>query len=683
MVSPGPRAETFIDGDFEFAIFLHDTGGRHVDLVRYLGTDEKIIVPRFAVDPSGKRYRVVSFGRLPDIFSECVKVIILPDTIERIFRINCPLLEDIHVPDSVTEISPAGFTDCRSLRTIALPSKLEKVNPYTFDSCTSLEYVTFSRSIKTIAKYAFRSCTSLKYMIIPDNVKEIGRYAFSNCTSLKEVVIGSGVKSLHADMFEGCRSLESLIIGSGVRDIDEYAFANHPNLKNVVLSEGLKRISKGAFEGCTSLGSIVIPESVISLDNSAFRGCLSMKEIFVRYGNTKYASSCGCLYDVKGTRLILCPPGVGGTFDIPDHVTHINEGAFYGCEFLTYAVIPDSVKHIGYGAFSNCTGLKSVSIGKGVKILNGSVFEFCSSLSWVEMSVGLKAICDHAFASCTSLKRIELSDSVYHIDKYAFYGCTGLQSIKFGKGVGDVSPYAFLECTSLVEFIVDEDNRSFVSINGTLYTKDLKELVHYPSARKEQYFIVPKGMRCIRTGAILAPKSLKRFIVEDGNESFVSEDGVLFSKDLREIVRYPAGKGRSYSIPYGTLYISEDAFFGCSLRNMVIPDGVRTIGMYTFYGCTSLTSISLPGTLYSVMDHSFSKCSSLKKVYLRDTIETLSVGHCAFAFCDPDMRILSDVPGFKVEPFEMKGVEGFYIPEGELPMFSGTLGLEWESVSDQ
>jgi hypothetical protein len=281
------------------------------------------------------------------------------------------------------------------------------------------------------------------------------------------------------------------------------------------------------------------------------------------------------------------------------------------------------------------------------------------------------------------LKRIELSDSVYHLDKYAFYGCTNLQSIKFGKGVGEVSPYAFLECTSLVEFIVDEDNRSFVSINGTLYTKDLKELVHYPSARKESYFIISKGLESIRTGALLGPKHLKRFVVEEGNGSFIAEDGVLFSKDLRELVRYPAGKGRSYSIPYGTLYISEDAFFGCSLRNMVIPDGVRAIGMYTFYGCTSLTSISLPGTLYSLMDHSFSKCSSLKKVYLRDTIETLSVGHCAFAFCDPELRVLSDVPGFEVEPFEMKGVEGFYIPEGELSMFSGTLGLEWEPVSDQ
>ena len=675
-MSVEPRADVFTDGYFEFAIFRHDKG-KEVDFTGYNGTSDTVVVPRYAVDPNGNRYRVTSIGRLPMLFPDTLRVLVLPNTMRSIVRINAPSLVSIVIPDSVYEISPAAFADCRSLRGVDLPPNLERIAPYTFDSCTSLVNVTIPNGVKTIAKYAFKGCTSLRDVAIPDGVRELGRFAFRHCSSLRWVVIGAGLKTIHEDMFEGCRSLESIVIGPGVRDIGENAFRNMANLTDVVLSEGLKRIGASAFEGCISLGSIVIPESVISIDSTSFKECSSLKGIFVRDGNVRYASSCGCLYDAKGSKLILCPPGMEGTFDVPDHVTSIEEGAFSHCHALTYVIIPDNVKSIGFNAFYDCSGLKSVSIGKGVRTLNSSVFEFCSSLSWVEMRNGIRTIGDHAFGSCSSLKRIDLPDSLQHINKYAFYGCTGLQTIRFGRNLSQIAPYAFLECGALVEFVVDEDNRNFVSINGALYTKDLKELVHYPSGRKEQYLVIFRGLTTIRTGAVLGPVSLRRYVVEDGNENFVSVDGVLFSKDLRELVRYPPGKGRSYSIPYGTLYISEDAFFGCSLRNMVIPDGVRVIGTYTFYGCDSLTSISLPGSLYSLMDHSFSKCTSLMRIYLRDRLESISIGHCAFAFCDEGLDILSDVEGYDLEYFDLRGKDEYFIPDGELPLFSGTLGLGW------
>ena len=680
MSNVGPRADLFRDGDFEFALFRDEKGGKGLDVFSYLGNSKDIIIPDHAVDPSGNSHPVVSIGRMQCSFPRGLRTIVLPDTIHIIARIECPTLESVIVPDSVTEIGPAAFAGCRGLKNISIPSRVERINPYTFDGCSSLVTLLIPPSVRTIAKFAFRACSSLKHIIIPDNVREVGRYAFYSCTSLRAVAIGSGLKTIHADMFEGCNALQSVKIGSGVRDIGENAFINMVNLKTVVFSEGLKRIGKRAFEGCTSLETITLPESVTSLDYTSFLRCLSLKEIFVRHGNTKYASSYGCLYDVKGTKLLICPAGMEGTFDVPDHVTTIDEGAFCYCNRLNYVVIPDNVKSIGFNAFYGCSSLKSVSIGKGVKILNGSTFEFCSSLSWVEMSNGVKVISDHAFGSCTSLKRIDLPDSVQHIDKYAFYNCENLQSIKLGKNLSVIAPYAFLGCPSLVEVLLHEDNMYFTVHDGALYTRDLKELVYYPSAKKGSVFRIPKSTSVIRMGSLLGPKSLIAYVVDGENEHFDTVDGVLFSKDRTELLRYPAGMGRSYSIPYGVQYVGEDAFFGCALRNVVVPDGVKSIGVYAFYGCSHLTSVSLPGTLYALLDYCFSKCTSLKKVYVRDRVGSLLIGHGTFALCNHDMRILSDVSGYRLDVFGLKGKEEYDIPEGELTYFTGTLGLDWVST---
>ena len=61
-------------------------------------------------------------------------------------------------------------------------------------------------------------------------------------------------------------------------------------------------------------------------------------------------------YSRDGNILIRCPPDFTGTFEIPDGVKHIGEGAFKGCRSLKYVTIPDSVEYIGEEAFENAIG---------------------------------------------------------------------------------------------------------------------------------------------------------------------------------------------------------------------------------------------------------------------------------------------------------------------------------------
>ena len=65
---------------------------------------------------------------------------------------------------------------------------------------------------------------------------------------------------------------------------------------------------------------------------------------------------------------------------IPDGVTEIGSGAFFGCTGLTSIVIPDSVTEIGDEAFAECTALTHVTMSQNTKC-SETAFEGCSNLT--------------------------------------------------------------------------------------------------------------------------------------------------------------------------------------------------------------------------------------------------------------------------------------------------------------
>lgn len=64
---------------------------------------------------------------------------------------------------------------------------------------------------------------------------------------------------------------------------------------------------------------------------------------------------------------------------IPDHLTRIEKGTFFGCG-ITIANIPKGVTNIGMMAFGVCTSLKYVTIPESVTVIEGSAFMGCTSL---------------------------------------------------------------------------------------------------------------------------------------------------------------------------------------------------------------------------------------------------------------------------------------------------------------
>ncbi len=80
-------------------------------------------------------------------------------------------------------------------------------------------------------------------------------------------------------------------------------------------------------------------------------------------------------------------------------------------------------------------------------------------------------------------------------------------------------------------------------------------------------------------------------------------------------------------------------FYGCSsLTSITIPDGVTSIEGWTFEGCSSLTSIAIPGSVTSIGRQAFYGCSSLTSITIPDSVT--SIGVRAFAYCSSLTSIL-------------------------------------------
>lgn len=284
--------------------------------------------------------------------------------------------------------------------------------------------------------------------------------------------------------------------------------------------------------------------------------------------------------------------------DLP--VTEIGESAFRGQEGLCSVTIPDSVTSIGESAFRACTGLERVNIPDGVT-----------------------SISSHSFLSCASLTSITIPDGITSIGEYAFHRCTGLTSVTIPKTVTSIGLGAFSVCTNLHDVHI-QDLAAWCRISFEDYTCSplCNAAALYVNGEQVVNLTIPDTITTINNYAFMHCTSLIGVTISDqvtsiglnafkgcinlaeikvnsANSNYCSVDGVLFSKDMIQLVQYPAAKtDTAYVISDGVCSISDSAFwFSTNLTNITIPDSVTSIEKCAFYNCANLTSITFEGTM--------------------------------------------------------------------------------------
>ncbi|GHV52404.1 hypothetical protein FACS1894181_15470 [Bacteroidia bacterium] len=332
---------------------------------------------------------------------------------------GCLRLASINIPEGVISIGRAAFADCNSLTSMIIPASVTSIGEGVFSNCANLlsidvDPLNTHYILDGAALYDTNKTILLAYpaknvnttYTIPNGVKAIGHGAFSQCANLTEIIIPVGVTRIGFFAFDGCRSLNSINIPDGVTYIGGYAFYGSRSLTSITIPASVTFIGAWAFT-YSALTSIIIPADVTDIGEGLFADCTNLSSVDVDPLNADYLSEGGVLYNKAKTVLLAYPVGnSAGSFDIPNGIQRIGNGAFTGCTNLTSVVIPESVTEIGSWTFSNCTNLASITIPDGVTRIE-----------------------NNAFSGCTNLASITIPGSVASIESYAFGNCTGLTDV--------------------------------------------------------------------------------------------------------------------------------------------------------------------------------------------------------------------------------------------------------------
>jgi len=309
------------------------------------------------------------------------------------------------------------------------------------------------------------------------------------------------------------------------------------------------------------------------------------------------------------------------TFDEGSQLASIGDSAFSGCTELTSITIPSSVISIGEEVFAGCSTLTSVTFDEDSQLASIGDYAFSdfSGLTSIIIPDSVEIIGGGAFSGCTSLESVTIPNSVTSIGYEAFYGCTGLTSIIIPDSVTSIGKNAFKSCDCLTIYCVAASEP-----NGWDY------YWNYLNSESNYSFYCPVVWDCLNNDVA---NDRYIYVVIDGIRYGIKDNmaTVVRQPQKTTVAKIPSSisyNGKSYSITR----IDSDAFYGCTgLTSVTIPDSVTGIGNYAFSGCKGLTSVTIGNGVTSIGENAFANCTALEKIYFNaKLIDDLSADNYVF-----------------------------------------------------
>ena len=175
---------------------------------------------------------------------------------------------------------------------------------------------------------------------------------------------------------------------------------------------------------------------------------------------------------------------------------------------------------------------------------------------------------------------------VVGIGAYAFYNCSNLNGVTIPEDVTTIGESAF-RCCSKLESVT-----------------------------------IPDGVTKIGVWVFDGCHGLTKISVDPANTSYMSQDGMLLTKDGRTLVQ---GVNGVVEIPSGVTVVCESAFANLDgLTQVTIPAGVTTIGQYAFHECDGLADVAIPGSVTNIGGEAFTLCGRLTAILVAAENEVYS-----------------------------------------------------------
>lgn len=197
-----------------------------------------------------------------------------------------------------------------------------------------------------------------------------------------------------------------------------------------------------------------------------------------------------------------------------------------------------------------------------------------------------------------------------------------LDFIIIGKDVTELEYNCFYYCTNLKAILVDGGNPNFVSVDGVLYNRDMTEIIIHPIKNHEYRAALAAGMK--------APSD--RTECADFMKKFETEFGSSADERTEKARKAVEEYGSRYDIPETVTSVAPFCFNYCGeLTSVTLPDGLKTIGQMSFFKCASLESVYLPDGLESIGSDGLSYCEKIDYIFVPSSVA--AIGHHAFYGC--------------------------------------------------
>ena len=521
------------------------------------------------------------------------------------------------------------------------------------------------QTTKTIASKAFKDVNNIIAVNFPNTLVAIGEDAFvgtpfyNNSTNWNndslycdnvlldiksfsdEYSILPGTRLIAGGVFYKSTIME-ITMPDSVISIGPSAFYQCSSLINAEISENVKYIGDSAFRGCTSLINITIPLGITYVGSYAFSGCSGI--------TTLTLESKDQLTSIGSSAFSYCDNLINLTVKENSQLTSIGASAFSYCNNLTNVTIEGNSKltSIGASAFSYCDNLTNVTIEGNRKLTSIGAFAFSYCYNLTSMTIPFVGASKnrsnnthfgYIFGAINSSENTKYVPSSLHtviltdatsIKAYAFGFCVWLKKVVIPNSVTSVADLAFFQSYNLVIYCeaTTKPSEWGTMPPSTVWNCNNNEVADdgfvYTIINNIQYAF--KNSNACIEGEIFVG-NLDNFVIPTSVEY---KNTTYYITSIGNYAFYGCGSLTSITIPNGVTSIGRSAFEGCyGLTEITIPSSVTSVGVAAFKNCNKLTSIIIPDGVESIEEETFRTCYGLTEIIIPSSVT--SIGSSAFS----------------------------------------------------
>lgn len=513
-------------------------------------------------------------------------------------------LYTVEIKEGTKMIAAGCFANAKNLNEVLLPESVTELGDSAFLNCTKLEDINGLDNFEMVGKNALYG--TKWYNNQPNGLVYAGKVAYYYKGTMPlntSITLEANTTYISGSCFEGQNGLTAIDCGNSIIGISEKAFKDCANLKTLKIdNKNMSSLGDEAFFNC-SLSEIYLNDIIgwITFDKYSTQQPSPKRYIYAGdYGAIYYnyfkdqqtSYNGGTAYPTK------TPPKASSVFVnnsplsgiiVPDGTTHITTYPLTGCTSLKTIYIPASccdISSVDY-VFRSCGNIENIVVEDNNPVyrsVNGALARYVlitdehysfyydesgrlqrktvqnNNYHWileraskntlvvpsdilriegyafqnthiksVTFEEGVESIGEYAFDHC-DFKRVVLPNSLLYLDRYAFNWCNNLEEVVIGPQKPVFGAQPFVNCAKLKTFRLYIKDPSVFTGNASSSVFPAGSVIYVPRGSGASY----------RNTAYFEGYEIIEF--DDAPKGDIDGNGVVNGIDLNTMINFILGK---------------------------------------------------------------------------------------------------------------------------------------------